>query len=714
MPLGSDDGWVLSRSLGSVSPGTALSPYVHDGGRSRRACPYSVLRPEQSLPPTQLSHRVHKHVRRPLKPLNAGPDADAQCDAPPINNRRGPGTSDMRSAHRADDSAAAILHYLAPTSCEQRMQTILVVDDMPIFREPMQAALASAGFSVMSAATGAEALSLMSERAPDVVVLDLGMPGLDGIAVLTRMREDPRLRTTPVIILTATADRDRVVRAAKLGIAGYILKSKFSLKELLDRIRSLLASPGAAPHETREAPASTASNARAPASPPALRRESRASEPAPVQSINALKPILTRQDLLDRMRACEEIKGFSPTVSQVLTMTATDRCSLDQVSKAISHDQAMALKILKVANSSVYSRGDRVDSVHKAVLRIGMESIRQAVLNIGVVERFGSPAFNSAISTQQFWEHSTACGIIAAEIAHELGAKDADTAFATGLLHDLGRVILAETLGLDYVRVIEAARSLQAPLELIESRMLLLNHADVMDRVLLAWKFPKHLVDPIMFHHLSVGGVRKVAPNRAAEVLRLGLANRLAHAMLLGDSGNGTIYSTDEHCRALGVTPEMLARIEEVARVQTDETKVALLAASHTGVWPRRAEELRAMFRVPFRPLFVSAEPALDGFRLFCTSLSGQVGDEPPNVVVASVAGTKERDVIPGMIDAAEQNAGVKGLPLIVLSPAGRVALSDEHLAKRSHVPLATPLSIAAFISVVNELTAGASQRAAA
>ena len=220
----------------------------------------------------------------------------------------------------------------------------------------------------------------------------------------------------------------------------------------------------------------------------------------------------------------------------------SSECSLEAVAKAVSQDQAMSLKMLKLANSPVYMRGDRVDTVHKALMRIGVSSIRQAVMNIGVVERFSAPAFGELLSTGQFWEHSIACGLIATQLAEARGEQDADTAFTCGLLHDLGRVVLAEVLGERYSGVIETARSVEAPLEQVESRMLLLNHADVMDRLLTGWKFSKHLIDPIMHHHLSVANARGVIPARRGEILRLGLANRLAHAMLLGDSGNVTIY----------------------------------------------------------------------------------------------------------------------------------------------------------------------------
>jgi len=586
------------------------------------------------------------------------------------------------------------------------MPTVLIVDDMPIFREPIEAVLRADGFETTTASNGHEALVAMATVKPALVLLDLEMPVMGGLACLRAIRADRALKATPVIILSADSDRAHITQAVKLGISGYLLKSGFSLKAMLEKVRATLALTGAAPNTGTPAPSAVAGPPGTPVTPP-LPASPAASDtpglrfdappagpsvpPAPhhvgcslsdserenaaAADIKSLKPILTRSDLTERLKTCEELKGFSPTVSQVLQLTASPNSSLEAVSKAVRQDQAMALKILKVANSSVYSRGDRVDTVQKAILRIGMECIRQTVLNIGVVERFSSPAFKEHVSTAHFWEHSIACGIIAAEIAHAMDGKEADSAFTSGLLHDLGRVIFAEVLGDQYIRVIETARRLAAPLELVETRMLLINHADVMDRLLNAWKFPKHLVDPIMYHHLSAGSVRGVSPTRMPEILRLGLANRLAHAMLLGTSGNETIYPTEEHCRALNVSPATIRAIEESARQQTDDTKCALMSHASGNAWPRRSEQLRATLAAPFRPLYVSADPELDAYRIFCNELAGAGGDEPPNLAVVHIASPKERGLLAERLANAERDAGSRALPLLMLSPAGQSAL---------------------------------------
>ncbi len=117
------------------------------------------------------------------------------------------------------------------------MSSILVVDDMAIFRDPIAASLRLAGYTTYCAKDGISALAEMRQHHPDLVLLDISMPVLDGMGVLRAMRRDPALVKTPVILLTALADKKFVVEAAKLGVRDYLLKSRFSLAELAQRIK---------------------------------------------------------------------------------------------------------------------------------------------------------------------------------------------------------------------------------------------------------------------------------------------------------------------------------------------------------------------------------------------------------------------------------------------------------------------------------------------
>lgn len=601
-------------------------------------------------------------------------------------------------------------------------KTILVVDDLAIYREPIEAVLRADGFQVVTASNGKEALVAASRQPPDLILLDLGMPVMDGLTALAHLRQGGATRHTPVLVLSCDADRGHIVAAVKLGISGYVLKSQFSLRAMLDSIRGALdpkPEAAGAPAKAKGAPeAAGVSHAAAPSAvrthagpqkkPGAPGGPPPARPPEASADLKSLKPMMSRTELEQKILAEGELTGFSPTVSQVLKITSSRNCSMDQVAKAVSQDHAVALKILKLANSSVYSRGDRVDTVQKAVLRIGMQSIRQAVLNIGVVERFSSISFEKHLSTPMFWEHSIATGIIASQLAQSLGHSEPDIAFTAGLLHDLGRVLFAERLGEDYLRVLDAAISLQLPLEQVESRLLMMTHAEVMDKVLRGWRFPKELGYPIVCHHAEPRDVRTLAPHQVPDVLRLGLADRLAHAMMLGCSGNDSIYPTEEHCRVLGVSPEAILKIEEKSRQETDDTKFALLSSGSSASWPRYADQVRASLTVPFRPVYVSASPEVDAFRIFFKELAGRQVDagEPPNLAIVHIAVPKERAGLATMLADAEKAAGAANLPALLLSPGGQTGLDGEATRTRKIETCSTPAPVTRLVGAINRLLA--------
>jgi len=123
------------------------------------------------------------------------------------------------------------------------MTKILVVDDMPIFRDPIAASLRLAGFDTVCASNGQEALAAMRAHRPGLVLLDVSMPVMDGLACLRAIRADPELAKTPIILFTALSDKQHVMEARKLGVQEYLLKSSFSLKDLLVRVLKYTGKP---------------------------------------------------------------------------------------------------------------------------------------------------------------------------------------------------------------------------------------------------------------------------------------------------------------------------------------------------------------------------------------------------------------------------------------------------------------------------------------
>ena len=118
------------------------------------------------------------------------------------------------------------------------MPLILVADDDRLLRTILQHKLGQAGFEVLVASDGREALDMMRERRPDVVVLDGMMPVIDGFEALRRIKSDEALKDITVVMLTALKREADVVNGLKLGAADYLQKP-FNPDELVARLRRL-------------------------------------------------------------------------------------------------------------------------------------------------------------------------------------------------------------------------------------------------------------------------------------------------------------------------------------------------------------------------------------------------------------------------------------------------------------------------------------------
>lgn len=127
------------------------------------------------------------------------------------------------------------------------MKSVLIVDDDQMFREVVRMRLSAAGYQTFVAAGADEGWEKVQAHRPDVVLLDLVMPQVDGVSFLRRLRGDPALAPTPVIVVSGLSFMTLTKDAEKLGIQSQLIKSRFSLTELVQRVTSLLPHRESAP-----------------------------------------------------------------------------------------------------------------------------------------------------------------------------------------------------------------------------------------------------------------------------------------------------------------------------------------------------------------------------------------------------------------------------------------------------------------------------------
>lgn len=120
------------------------------------------------------------------------------------------------------------------------MKTVLIVDDDPMFRDVVRMRLTAAGYRTFTAAGADDAWELVKLHRPDAVLLDLVMPELDGVSFLRRLRGDPSLAPTPVIVVSGLSFMAQTKAAEQLGVQSQLIKSRFSLGELVERVTALV------------------------------------------------------------------------------------------------------------------------------------------------------------------------------------------------------------------------------------------------------------------------------------------------------------------------------------------------------------------------------------------------------------------------------------------------------------------------------------------
>lgn len=609
---------------------------------------------------------------------------------------------------------------------------IYVADTCRLDSELLGAALQGCGLAIEVCPADVNLPTRVGAGAPDALIIGVNQALAPELDALRRVRGAADAHETVIIALCRDMSPESIMALVLAGADDIIDRNQASLETAIDGVEralrrelptwwpSRLAEQGHTPATLRrirsgeqdQASAGGGSGGAARHASSALQATGRDAAvwegPSPQDpadsdgALRALRPLVKRQEMQALLDGVTGIRAISPAVAEALRVCGQPDASLKDVVAAIRVDQAMAVKVLTLANSPLYTRGDHVRSLQQAVGRIGIHHIRRALMNLAVMERFSSA--DGPLDPALFWEHSISTGLIFAELAKPRPGADPDAAFTLGLLHDIGRVALADALGPLYARVVEAASASGLPLEQVEKRLLLVDHGEAADRVLRGWKFPRDLIPPIVAHHAPATGLRRFPPDDAESIRLLALANHLAVALLLGSSGNLTIYPTEDLCDRLRVDEEAVFAIVRATPGLTEDMREAMQFAAAEPDWPGMRDRLRAGLRVGFRPIYRSARSGVDALRIFCERLADEQEGAPPNIIVTHICSPREAADVWNEAMDAERAAGLSALPVIVLSDGERCVLPPSAARGRLVRHILTPFNARLFVDCAQKM----------
>ncbi|MCX6646777.1 MAG: HDOD domain-containing protein [bacterium] len=191
-----------------------------------------------------------------------------------------------------------------------------------------------------------------------------------------------------------------------------------------------------------------------------------------------------------------------PTVVAQLIMTMNEpTSSARDLERLVANDQAIAAKLLKLANSAFYGLPGKVTSLGRATTLLGFNTVRSLVLTIGVVEKFSGPSGGRYFSRGEFWEHSLSVAMMCKLISERDPAISAEEAHISGLLHDIGKVIMDYAMPAKYQKAMQQVKDKGMDVIEAEKEYVGLSHDEVGGFAAKTWRFPDFIREVIEYHH---------------------------------------------------------------------------------------------------------------------------------------------------------------------------------------------------------------------
>ncbi|MDA0709478.1 MAG: HDOD domain-containing protein [bacterium] len=195
--------------------------------------------------------------------------------------------------------------------------------------------------------------------------------------------------------------------------------------------------------------------------------------------------------LVEKVTSLPTLPG---SVTRITKMLEDPETTAAEVGKEIEKDQVLSAKVLKLVNSGFYGFSQPISTIQHAMVLLGFNVVKTLVLSTSVLDMMTN-------SMSGLWQHSVACARTCAIIARFLDLDDPEEISVTGLLHDLGKVVLEANIKEVFEPVMALVEDRNMLFYKAEEEVMEITHATVGGWLLDQWQLPGQLVEPIMYHH---------------------------------------------------------------------------------------------------------------------------------------------------------------------------------------------------------------------
>jgi len=331
------------------------------------------------------------------------------------------------------------------------MRRILFVDDEPRFLEGLQRMLRAQKqeWEMAFAPSGHTALALMEASPFDVIVSDMRMPGIDGAALLAHVRE-----RYPQVVRIVLSDNAEISTALRVVPVAHQFLAKPCDAEML-RVA--------------------------------------------IERACHLKALLHDDSIRRTVGGLSELPSVPRTYHALTLALADPDSSIQKIAEIIEHDVAISAKILQLVNSAFFGVARSITNIQNAVGYLGIITLKSLVLSVEVFRVFAPKGPLEGFSLEKLQRHARLTAYIAARLP--VPAHLVDFAMVAGMLHDVGKLIMAWKLPERFRKLMAEAREEQCPLYKVEEREYGFSHAEIGAYLLGLWGLPYALVEAVALHH---------------------------------------------------------------------------------------------------------------------------------------------------------------------------------------------------------------------
>lgn len=210
----------------------------------------------------------------------------------------------------------------------------------------------------------------------------------------------------------------------------------------------------------------------------------------------------------------ERMPALSSTVTKVLEVCNRLDTSANDLNRIISLDPVLTGRVLKLINSAYYALPEQVSSLTRAIIMLGINTVKNLALSTAVVGALKGLNTQQALSSDQFWNHSLCVGVTGKALAAKRGLPyiERDDYFVAGLLHDLGKMPLLGCFSSDYSAVVGRAKQAHVALHQAEQELFGFHHGWVGKEIAEKWKLGSGISECLNFHHAPEKASKDVHP----------------------------------------------------------------------------------------------------------------------------------------------------------------------------------------------------------